>query len=178
MVGKTGGTVTVVPEPGRNAYPGVTRNGVRSHNHRSYGHSFRFAAVKKPAVIGNKPVQQPIAATIQQTGQVQLYIQFQFNSADLDGSAAPTLMELREALNASPSLRLMLIGHTDAVGSREYNQSLSFRRAQSVMNWLVRQGVASGRLGVDGKGLDLPIADNNTDEGRALNRRVQALRIQ
>jgi outer membrane protein OmpA-like peptidoglycan-associated protein len=178
VVAKSGGAVTVLPEAGRQAYPGVTRNGVSSSNHGAYRSSFRFAAAVQPVMIDNKPAQQPIAATIQATGQVQLYIQFRFNSAELDVDAAPTLMELREALNASPSLRLMLIGHTDSIGTPQYNRPLSYRRAQSVMGWLVAKGVSPTRLAVDGKGQDQPIADNGSDEGRALNRRVQALRVQ
>jgi outer membrane protein OmpA-like peptidoglycan-associated protein len=177
VVAKSGGAVTVVPEAGRQVYPGVTRNGVSSSNYGAYRSSFRFAAAAQPVMIDDKPAQQPIAATIQATGQVQLYIQFRFNSADLDVDAAPTLMELRDALNASPSLRLTLIGHTDSIGTPQYNRTLSYRRAQSVMTWLVAKGVPSARLAVDGRGQEQPIADNGTDEGRALNRRVQALRV-
>jgi outer membrane protein OmpA-like peptidoglycan-associated protein len=178
VVAKSGGTVTVVPEAGRAAYPGVTRNGVSSSNHGSFRNSFRFAAAARPVVIDNRPAQQPIAASIQATGQVQLYIQFRFNSADLDVDAGPTLMELREALNASPGLRLTLIGHTDSTGTPHYNRTLSQRRAQAVVAWLVAKGVPAARLAVDGKGQDQPIADNGTDEGRALNRRVQAMRAE
>jgi outer membrane protein OmpA-like peptidoglycan-associated protein len=176
VVGKSGGTVTVVPEAGRQAYPGVTRNGVSSSNHGSSRSSFRFAAPARAVMIDNKPAQQPIAASIKATGQVQLYIQFRFNSADLDVDAAPTLMELRDALNAAPDLRLTLIGHTDSIGTPHYNRTLSHRRAQAVVAWLVAKGVPAARLAVDGRGPDQPIADNATDEGRALNRRVQALR--
>jgi outer membrane protein OmpA-like peptidoglycan-associated protein len=178
VIGRNGGALTVIPEAGRNAYPGVTRNGVTSRNARAEKSSFRFAAPAQPVVVGDKPVQQPIAATIQQTGQVQLYIPFKFDSAELDEQAAPTLMELRDALVANPNLRLMLVGHTDSVGTPNYNRSLSLRRAQSVMSWLAAQGVPRSRLAVDGKGQDQPIADNATEQGRALNRRVQALRVQ
>jgi outer membrane protein OmpA-like peptidoglycan-associated protein len=177
VVGANGGTVTVVPEPGRNAYPGVTRNGVRSENWGSANNSFRFAAAAQPVIIGNEPAQRPIAATIEETGQVQLYIRFRFDSAELDQAAGSTLTELRDALNANPELGLMLVGHTDAVGTRPYNWELSRRRAQAVMTWLVERGITPARLAVDGKGYDQPIADNATDTGRALNRRVQAIRV-
>jgi outer membrane protein OmpA-like peptidoglycan-associated protein len=178
VIAVRGGQVTVIPEPGRNAYAGLTRNGVSSSNYGRYKSSFRFAPVERPAAATDKPVQAPIAATIQARGEVALYIQFRFDSSDLDVDAAPTLMELRDALNATPNLRLMLVGHSDAVGTPQYNKSLSFRRAQSVMSWLTAQGIASGRLAVDGKGQEQPVADNNTDAGRAVNRRVQAIRIQ
>src|SRR5215204_5980416 len=192
-VGRQGGAVTVLPEAGRNAYPGVTRNGVRSSNFGQYGSSFHFAAraaasaatpvpptaaaPASPAPVGVAPVQQPIAATIQARGQVELYIQFKFNSADLEMNSAETLFELRNVLRGDPSLRLMLVGHTDSVGTPAYNLTLSHRRAQSVMNWLRSQGIDAGRLAIDGKGQEQPIADNGTDAGRALNRRVQAIRV-
>jgi outer membrane protein OmpA-like peptidoglycan-associated protein len=177
-IGRNGGTLTAIPEAGREAYPGVTRNGVTSKNGRVEKSSFRFAPPAQPIVVGGVPVQQPIAASIQQAGQVQLYIQFRFNSDDLDEPALPTLKELRDALTANPDLRLMLVGHTDSVGQPEYNRALSLRRAQAVLSWLAAQGVPPTRLVVDGKGPDQPIADNATDQGRALNRRVQALRMQ
>jgi outer membrane protein OmpA-like peptidoglycan-associated protein len=174
---KTGGAVTVIPEAGRKAYAGALRNGIQSDDAAEHETSFRFAAAAQPAVVAGRPVQQPIAETIKATGQVALYIQFRFNSADLDLSAGPTLTELRQALIATPDLRLLLIGHTDAIGTPDYNQTLSWRRAQSVMSWLVAQGIAQTRLGIDGKGQTQPIADNTTEEGRALNRRVQAVRV-
>ncbi|WP_315831604.1 LCCL domain-containing protein [Bradyrhizobium prioriisuperbiae] len=183
---KTGGTVTIIPEAGRKVYAGAVRNGIESLDAGAHDASFRFAVARTPppqapappvAVVAGKPVQQPIAATIEATGQVALYIQFRFNSADLDVSASPTLNELRDALSATPNLRLLLVGHTDAIGTPDYNQTLSWRRAQAVMNWLTAQGIAQTRLGIDGKGQSQPVADNATDAGRALNRRVQAIRV-
>jgi outer membrane protein OmpA-like peptidoglycan-associated protein len=178
VLAPNGGAVTAIPEPGRGSYAGVTRNGVQSINYGAYASSFRFAAPKQPVMIGDRPAQQAVATTLQATGQVQLYVQFRFNSAELDPSATPTLGELRDALNATPGLNLKLVGHTDAVGTPQYNQALSLRRAQSVMNWLAANGITSSRLSAFGKGRDEPIADNNTETGRALNRRVQAIRAQ
>jgi OmpA-OmpF porin, OOP family len=64
------------------------------------------------------------------------------------------------------------VGHTDNIGSAEVNQLLSERRAKSVAAYLESKGIAPGRIATSGKGLTQPIADNSTDEGRALNRRV------
>ena len=80
-------------------------------------------------------------------------------------------------LTGDGGLRLALIGHTDSVGTADYNKSLSYRRAEAVRDWLVQQGVAASRLTVDGRGREQPIADNNSEAGRAANRRVQARRL-
>ncbi|MCB0269470.1 MAG: OmpA family protein, partial [Calditrichaeota bacterium] len=63
--------------------------------------------------------------------------------------------------------------HTDSSGSDKYNQSLSLQRAQSVKNWLMQKGVAGNRMKTVGKGEKEPVANNNTAEGRAENRRIE-----
>ncbi|MGB6103595.1 MAG: OmpA family protein [Pusillimonas sp.] len=68
---------------------------------------------------------------------------------------------------------LIATGHTDSIGTEEYNQGLSQRRANSVKNYLVSQGVAADRIYVEGKGETSPVASNSTREGRAQNRRVE-----
>jgi OmpA-OmpF porin, OOP family len=68
-----------------------------------------------------------------------------------------------------------IIGHTDSIGSDEYNMRLSERRAMAVRNFLVGEGVNSSIIGVSGMGERQPVASNDTDEGRALNRRVEVL---
>jgi OOP family OmpA-OmpF porin len=66
-----------------------------------------------------------------------------------------------------------VVGHTDSDGSEEYNQALSVRRATSVKNFMVSEGINAGIIDVSGKGELSPVADNRTPEGRALNRRVE-----
>jgi outer membrane protein OmpA-like peptidoglycan-associated protein len=65
------------------------------------------------------------------------------------------------------------VGHTDSTGQPAYNQTLSVNRAQSVVNQLAQDGVAQQRLAASGMGANQPIADNNTEAGRAQNRRVE-----
>ena len=172
--GRFGGQVTVTAEPGRRAYPGTTRNGISSSNYGPYDASFRIAGSGQRS---SAPVQAAIGQALKSTGQVRLYIQFRTGSADLDISSAPVLNELLAVLRDDPALRLRLIGHTDATGTRAINGPLSVRRAESVRDWLANQGIDPGRLTTDGRGQDEPIAPNTTDDGRALNRRVQAARL-
>ena len=186
-----GGRITIVPAV-TPIFPSVTRNGIAGRSWRGgpENQGFQVAAAagttpqpapvaKAPIIDGaGMPVQAPVAETLRETGQVALYIRFRFNSADLDIASAPTLMQLRDALIATSGLRLLLVGHTDAVGGRDYNRDLSLKQAQAVMLWLRDQGIAPSNLAIDGKGFDEPVADNSTDAGRALNRRVQAIRIQ
>ena len=179
MIPATGGPVSVQMQPGQQRYPGTTRNGISSTNYGPYDASFRFLGTPRPGrgATGSLPVQAPVAETLQRTGQVQLYVTFRTGSADLDVSAAPVLGQVRDALAADPDLRLRLVGHTDSTGSPAINQPLSVRRAESVRQWLIANGVAATRLVTEGRGPSEPIADNTSEAGRSLNRRVQALRI-
>ncbi|RYJ03192.1 MAG: hypothetical protein EON47_04945 [Acetobacteraceae bacterium] len=176
MIAQTGGTVSLQMLPGAPRYPGTTRNGIASNNYGAYGASYRFLGDPRAAKAG-APVQAPVAESLQRTGQVQLYITFRTGSADLDMNAAPVLYQVRDALAADPGLRLTLIGHTDSTGSAATNLPLSQRRADSVRQWLVASGIGADRLAAEGRGPNEPIADNGSEAGRSLNRRVQAARM-
>ena len=84
-----------------------------------------------------------------------------------------TLDIAAETLRECPNVRTEVEGHTDSVGSEVYNQALSQRRAESVASYLINHGVSSSRLEAKGLGESNPIADNSTEDGRALNRRVE-----
>ncbi len=176
VIGQGGGTVTLRMLPGQPRYLGITRNGVPSQNYGAYRSSFRFEGGQRAQ--GNVPMQAPVAASLQRSGQVQLYVTFRTGLADLDITAAPILMQVRDAMAADPSLRLRLIGHTDSQGSAQTNIPLSIRRAEAVRMWLAQAGIAPDRLLAEGRGQTEPIADNGSEAGRALNRRVQAVRLQ
>ena len=68
---------------------------------------------------------------------------------------------------------VVITGHTDNVGSQKYNQELSLKRAQAVKNWLVEKGIASKRMRTVGRGMNEPVASNDTEEGRLQNRRME-----
>jgi OOP family OmpA-OmpF porin len=99
-------------------------------------------------------------------------LQFAFNSAELTPADKVILDEVVENLTRLKFIEGTVIGHTDSVGPEAFNQTLSERRAASVARYLEERGIAPGRLKVKGKGESQPIADNNTAEGRRLNRRV------
>lgn len=100
-------------------------------------------------------------------------INFDRAKADLTQDSTDTLEALAEIANACPAFRIVIEGHTDAEGTDERNQRLSDRRARAVQSFLVRAGVAASRLSAVGYGATRPIADNDTAEGRAKNRRIE-----
>ncbi len=175
VVPVTGGTVTVRMLPGEPRYAASSRNGVQSMAFGDYGSSFRFEGSQNTAAAA--PVQAPVADSLRRTGRVSLYVTFRTGSAELDAAAGAVLAQVRDALNEDPALRLRLVGHTDNQGGPNINMPLSQRRAQAVRDWLARNGIAPERLATEGRGQNEPIADNNTDAGRSLNRRVEAVRL-
>jgi OmpA-OmpF porin, OOP family len=107
-------------------------------------------------------------------GIVLQNVQFRLNSGELTTESQVILDKVAASLKARSDITsVMVIGHTDASGAATYNQSLSERRASSVADYLVSQGVDRAILGFKGMGESEPIADNTTAEGRAKNRRVE-----
>ena len=100
-------------------------------------------------------------------------ILFGFDSSELRPEARENLRTLAESLQDYPNADIMIVGHTDAVGSEDYNQRLSERRASSAASYLVTQGVPRNRMSTFGKGETEPVASNDTDAGRQQNRRVE-----
>jgi len=100
-------------------------------------------------------------------------VNFDFDKATLQPQGKPILDEAAKILKENPSINVQVQGHTDSIGSVEYNLRLSDRRAATVKNYLVSQGVAASRLTTQGFGKANPVATNDTAEGRAQNRRVE-----
>ncbi len=98
---------------------------------------------------------------------------FETNKATIKPESAAELERVAKLLKENPTIRLEISGHTDNVGSYRANQKLSEARAKSVVNYLIEQGVTADRLEYKGYSFNQPIADNNTAEGRAQNRRVE-----
>ena len=98
---------------------------------------------------------------------------FEFDEARIGEASYPILDQVVEIMDRYPSVRLEIAAHTDNMGSFEYNMNLSQRRAQSMVDYLVTQGIDAFRLEGKGYGESRPIAPNNTEEGRMTNRRVE-----
>lgn len=100
-------------------------------------------------------------------------ILFDFDKATLRRDVELNLVKIATILNQYPEMKVQIEGHTDAVGTDEYNLGLSQRRAQAVYEFMIAQGdVAQARLNHEGYGESRPVADNDTEEGRQKNRRV------
>jgi len=100
-------------------------------------------------------------------------ITFDFNRAELRREFMPRVADLARTLNAHRGMGIEIIGHADATGSDQYNQVLSERRAQAVGARLMDLGVAFNRIQASGRGEWVPVAGNDTEWGRARNRRVE-----
>ena len=98
---------------------------------------------------------------------------FGYDRADLGTSAQANLDKLVNVLNKYPDTNIQIIGHTDSNGSDEYNQGLSERRANAVVSYLRTHNITGGRLSAKGLGEADPIAANDTEDNRSLNRRVE-----
>lgn len=98
---------------------------------------------------------------------------FATDSTSLTGSMQADLRAVAASLNRYPDTTVNVIGHTDSTGAAAYNQDLSQRRAQAVASVLVNAGVSAARIRAIGRGEDQPVASNQTEQGRQLNRRVE-----
>jgi outer membrane protein OmpA-like peptidoglycan-associated protein len=119
-----------------------------------------------------------MAKDIAATGHVALYgIYFDHDKADLKPESAPTIAEIAKLLKQDPKLTMYVVGHTDNVGGYEYNMGLSERRAAAVVKELTgKHGIQAARLKAAGAGPLAPVAPNDSDPGRAKNRRVELVK--
>ncbi len=100
---------------------------------------------------------------------------FDFDRSELKPEGKRRVDEGVRVMKEHPSMRVSVEGHTDAIGSVAYNQKLSERRAKTVRDYMVSQGIESSRISTEGFGKSRPIASNDTAEGRAQNRRVEII---
>ncbi|MBI4515500.1 MAG: OmpA family protein [Deltaproteobacteria bacterium] len=131
-----------------------------------------------PAVVAQvpPPPPPPVPAPAKMKAKIVLRgVRFDSGKADIRSDAVPVLEEAAATLRDNPDLAVVVAGHTDANGSAAANDQLSLRRATAVRDYLVKLGVPAQRLTARGKGENEPVASNESDTGRAENRRVELL---
>jgi OOP family OmpA-OmpF porin len=136
------------------------------------GHDYRITIVEKEAM------KQEVSAanlfdTLNKEGHITLYINFDTGKSTIKPESQAIVNQIAEMMKSNPDLSLSVEGHTDNAGDPKSNKTLSADRAKAVVSGIVKMGVNAKRLASTGFGQDKPIADNNTEEGRAKNRRVE-----
>ncbi len=131
------------------------------------------AAARRLAELNARPVVDTVIILERGKTVILKGVNFEFNKATLTKDSERILRRALTALRASPDLNVLIVGHTDKVGSAAYNKRLSLRRAQTVKSWMMKMGVSKKRMSVSGKGFEEPIGDNATVEGQAHNRRIE-----
>ena len=123
---------------------------------------------EKPYImnIPLNPIQSGVSVVMQN-------IFFEFDSFELLSDSYAELNKIADFLKSNPNIKIEIGGHTDNLGSKAYNLSLSENRAKSVYTYLINKGIEAKRLSYKGYYFSKPIADNDSDEGRALNRRTE-----
>ena len=101
------------------------------------------------------------------------HLNFVSGSTELTSDSDKTVNDLAQVLKAYPSAQVQLTGHTDNTGNPQGNQALSVARANAVKAMLVNDGIAENRMSTQGFGQDRPVASNDTEQGRAQNRRIE-----
>ncbi|MBN1472716.1 MAG: OmpA family protein [Syntrophaceae bacterium] len=121
-----------------------------------------------PVVVAPKPA-------IIEKGRQTLDVKFDFDKATIKAGYYKDIDDLIEVMKDYPDLQIVVEGHTDSVGSAAYNRKLSQERANAVKKYMVENGVNASRITARGYGEEEPIASNSTEQGRAKNRRVEAV---
>ncbi len=149
-------------------------------SYASYGYSWYKLTLVEKAEMTQQVVADAkfMAEGINTSGHVAIYdIYFDFDKADVKPESEPALKEITKLLQQDPKLKLYVVGHTDNVGSLEYNMKLSQQRAEAVVGELVsKYKIAADRLKAGGVGPLAPVTSNDTEEGKAKNRRVELVK--
>lgn len=137
-----------------------------------------FAGInfRRPTIVELPPPPPPAEVEARVTEKILITqkIHFEFNRSNIRPISFPILDDVVELLKKNTQIKKIEVGgHCDGIGGDKYNDRLSQKRAEAVVNYLVSKGVESSRLVAKGYGRSQPIADNNTTEGRAKNRRVE-----
>jgi outer membrane protein OmpA-like peptidoglycan-associated protein len=141
------------------------------------GYIWSTQMAKKKAAMEQATAGTGVGVTQTADNQLKLNIpsdiSFDTGRSNIKSNLQPILDQFAQGLNSQPNTEIRIVGHTDSTGSEATNNSLSVNRAASARDYLVSRGVDGRRIQIDGRGEREPIADNNTDSGRAKNRRIE-----
>jgi len=142
---------------------------------KAEGYLFHSEHFLIPPTTSYREVEKDIKLKKVEVGSVIVLnnIFFDFNKSTLRPDSYPELERLLKLLTDMPTLKIEISGHTDNIGAAAYNQTLSQARAKSVVDYLIGKGIRADRLTFVGYGFDKPIATNDTEEGRQMNRRTE-----
>jgi outer membrane protein OmpA-like peptidoglycan-associated protein len=169
----------VLYESGRDTYARLDSNGqaVWLRVYSSETSIEVYAIEEKLLQLSIEPPEaSALKAALDKDGRIALYVNFDFNKATLKPDAAPIIAQVVKLLKDNPALKVAIEGHTDNIGTHDYNLKLSEDRAAAVAATIVAQGIAKDRLTSAGYGPDKPVGDNATAEGRTQNRRVELVK--
>ncbi len=175
-----GGNVVPMSRIGVGMYQGQFKNeSVTNYNItvQKAGYMYKNVSISIPPMsLEENRIARQISLNRIQTGYSQVIrnIYFDFGTARLKDESNPELEKLLKVLEENPRYIIEISGHTDNVGGKEFNKWLSKRRAQAVVNYMIKRGQSEGRFLVEGYGEERPLASNDDEEwGRELNRRVE-----
>ena len=141
------------------------------------GYIWTNQMAQKKAAMEQATAGTGVAVTQTPDNQLKLNIpsdiSFDSGRADIKANLRPILDQFAQGLSAQPNTEVRIIGHTDSTGSDAINNPLSINRADSARDYLVARGVNTHQIQIDGRGSREPVADNNSDAGRARNRRIE-----
>lgn len=143
------------------------------HFHRADGTGYCADLPEKVAQTAPTPAPAPEPATYEIVTTLDAHTLFSHDRSNLRPAGRSELDALVSKLKGYSSQRISIIGHTDSQGTDAYNQLLSERRAASVKNYLIRQGIDADSISTVGRGETQPVASNSTAAGRQQNRRVE-----
>lgn len=175
-----GGTTVLLDQNKNEATFKLSRNGqdtwVKVHHFLFNPIQYRLTIVE-PEPMRQQIIANDLLQSLNTDGFYAVYFQFETDKADILPESLPLLDQLVLFLNNNAGLKVSIEGHTDNVGDAVYNQSLSQLRAKTICDALIQKGISANRLAYKGWGATFPIADNRKESGRALNRRVEVVKM-
>jgi len=153
---------------------------IEVYDFANYGSSEKLMHFRV-AVLEMEEMKQEISANemllaLNKDGYISLNILFETGKSAIQAESLPIVDQIKELLSSNPTIKVSVEGHTDNVGDAASNKKLSTDRAKAVMDALIAKGIDKTRLSFVGWGQEKPVGDNRTEDGKALNRRVEIVK--